>query len=88
MIYLDNIDVDSYIVKVKDSHKEIGYVYKEVDGYYVYQSKTNPGFFTSQFMKEMSTQLEHMNKEWNDKVQSMDEEDECWDYGDWSLNQE
>jgi len=49
--------------------QHIGYVYKEIDGFYVFQAKTNTGYWNEYSLRQIADKLETMNEPWNKYIE-------------------
>lgn len=52
-----------YFNKVK-----LGYAYREVDGYYVFQFEQLQGYWSDYILREIADILTDLNEEWNKQV--------------------
>ena len=68
--YIDTNELadNSFSVFLRDSGKILGEIYKEVDGYYVYQPDKANGCWESYAMRTIADMLDEMNKEWDEQV--------------------
>lgn len=53
-----------------ENGKYLGYAYREVDGYYVFQSSLSQryGFWTSYSLRMIADKLDELNKEWDEQL--------------------
>jgi len=49
--------------------QHIGYIYKEIDGFYVFQAKTNTGYWNEYSLRRIADKLESMNEPWNKYIE-------------------
>lgn len=47
----------------------IGYVYQEVDGFYVYQPNDKGGVFNEYSLRLIADTLKELNKDWNEHIE-------------------
>jgi hypothetical protein len=57
-----------YNVHYAPNLKMIGYIYKEVDGFFVYQPSKGDGCWSGELLKEIAQCLEDLNKAWKNKI--------------------
>lgn len=66
---ITTIEEDNVIDFFFENGKYLGYAYKEVDGYYVFESTMNSnGFWTSHSLRLVADKLDEVNKEWDEQV--------------------
>ncbi len=51
-----------------DNGAEIGHVYQEVDGYWVFQPDPGKGYMNEFLLRVVADKLEEMNKEWHEEI--------------------
>lgn len=73
MTDLLNFSGEGNIIRVtlKDSNKYIGYLYMEVDGYYVYQPVNVNGCWSAYEMRIIADKLDELNKDWDEQVRKI-----------------
>ena len=55
-------------IYVGNSDRDIGYIYMEVDGYWVFMPKTGQGHWDSYSLRAIADKLDELNKPWDDKI--------------------
>lgn len=62
---------DAYLVRYANNKVHIGEIFKEVDGFYVFEfslKRQLVGVFNQRFFKVMSDKLYELNKDWEEEL--------------------
>lgn len=59
-------DTDKILLYV--NNQDAGYLYKEIDGYYVWSFDKPKGYIPSWFCKELAQYMDELNEEWDKEL--------------------
>lgn len=61
---IKSVRVNQSVVKIyyRDNNKYIGELYKEVDGFFVYEPTSGGGYWTEHVMRDIADKLEYLNR--------------------------
>jgi len=68
MLTVRELNNGAYRVHYGGSSEHLGLIYKEVDGFYVFNVRNNNGFWDAYIMRLIADKLDEMNKDYADLV--------------------